>query len=75
MPAQKVFCSNPLKKTALEFQFQVIKDCKDLLFGCSLDVFTHSVKDLSTEYFIACLTCFYIILYFLLLLLYRLLQN
>lgn len=51
MPAQKVFCCNPLKKTALEFQFQVIKDCKFFQFHCSLGVCSHSMKDLSAEYF------------------------
>lgn len=50
MPAQKVFCY-PLRKTALEFQSQVIKDCKDLQLHCSLVVCGHSVKDTSAEYF------------------------
>lgn len=50
MPAQKVFCY-PLRKTALEFQSQVIKDCKDLQLRCSLGVCGHSVKDASAEYF------------------------
>lgn len=64
MAAQKVFGCNPLKKTTLEFKFQVIKDCKDLPFYCSLDVCTHSVKDLSAEYFKVYLMCFYISSYY-----------